>query len=197
MDDGSPQSTRDRRAGTVDGAGAWRRASGGTVPSADGAVLGTMNGSMDPDAADADAARDRLRTGGIVQIEVDPGVRAMLAPGEQVVAARYGVSLERRAVPRPPQGRLRGDLYVTTSRLLHVGPVRIEYPVTEICEAVVARQALRLAMTGSRGIEIGVRDPRVLRVEIAGVRVKARAAARALGAGGTASPQDRTDMPLP
>ena len=133
---------------------------------------------VDPASADeasADAARRRLRAHGIVPIEPDDRIRVMLAPGELVAAIRRSVSLERRKERTEPGGRMVGDLYVTTQRLVYLGRERIEYALGEIRDAVEAEGALRLIVGDRRGIEIEVSDPRLLRVEIAAVREAARA----------------------
>jgi hypothetical protein len=103
----------------------------------------------------------------------------MLAGDERVVAVRRSVSLERRRRRRDPDGGLSGDLYVTTRRLLYLGTVPAEYPILDVREAVAASGVLRLVVGDGRGVEIGVRDPRVLRVEIGAVREAARHASRA------------------
>jgi len=98
----------------------------------------------------------------------------MLAPGERLVAVRRDVWLERRTGWRDPGAGLRGDFYVTTRRLVHLGRLPIEFSLCEIREAVVAERALRLVVGENRGVEIEVDDPRLLRVEIAAVREAAR-----------------------
>lgn len=110
-------------------------------------------------------------------IEPDARIGVLLAPEELVLAVRRSVSLERRKGWREPGGGLSGDLYVTTQRLVHLGRMQVEYALGEIQEAVVAEGALRLVVGASRGVEIEVQDPRLLRVEIAAVREAARASA--------------------
>lgn len=127
----------------------------------------------------ADETRRRLRAQGIVPIEPDERVGVMLRPDEQLVAVRHAVSLERRSGRSAPDHGLRGDLYVTTQRLLHVGRLRVECPLDEIREAIVGDDALLLVVNGYRGITLWVSDPRALRVEIAAVREAARVAAEA------------------
>jgi hypothetical protein len=141
------------------------------------------------DEAAADDARRRFREQGIVPIEPDDRIGVMLAPGERLVAVHRAASLERRKGWRDPAGGLDGDLYLTTCRLVHLGRASIEYPLAEIREAVVGTGALWLVVTGARGVEIGVADPRVLRVEIAAVREATRASA-APAPGATASPSE-------
>ncbi len=139
-------------------------------------------------------ARNRLRERGIVAIEPDERIAALLAPDEVVVAVRPSVRLERRQSPRDAAGGLAGDLYITSQRLVHLGRLRVDYSLDEIRDAIDAPHALRLIVGEARGIEIDVEDPRALRVEIAAVRVAARAAAAA-GAGSAEIPDGQAVVP--
>ena len=85
--------------------------------------------------------------------------------------------MERRAGGRDPTGRLRGDLYLTTNRLVCLGRVPIDLPLAEIREAVVPAGTVRLVVGDGRGVEIRTVDPDVLRVEIAAAREAARTTA--------------------
>ena len=107
-------------------------------------------------------------------MEPDERIGVMLAPGERVVAVRRDVSVERRKDSRDPDLALRGDLYVTTTRLMCLGHVRVDVPLAEIREAVVASSAVRLVVGDGRGLEIRTADPYLLRVQIAAVREAAR-----------------------
>jgi len=122
----------------------------------------------------ADDARRRLREQGIVAVEPDERIGVMLAAGERVVAVRRDVCIERRKENLDPVQGLHGDLYVTTCRIVCLGPVPVEVPLAAIREAVVAHGALRLLVGGGHGIEIRTADPKLLRVEIAAVRAGAR-----------------------
>jgi hypothetical protein len=134
--------------------------------------------------AAADAIRYRLREQGVVPIEPDARIGVLLAAGEGLVAVRRDVPLERRRRRRTGDQVLLGDLYVTTARLVYMGSVTVEYPLAGVREAVVVAGALRLVVDGTQGLEIGVPDPRALRVEIGAVREAARtSAARASAAG--------------
>ncbi len=126
------------------------------------------------DEASADDARRRLREQGIVALEPDARIGVMLAPGERVVAVRRAVSLERRKDVHDPDQALHGDLYVTTARLVCLGQVPVDVPLSEIREAVVAAGSLRLVVGDGRGLEIRTGDPYLLRVEISAVREAAR-----------------------
>jgi hypothetical protein len=149
------------------------------------------------DEASADVARRRLRRQGFVAVEPDERIAVMLAPGEQIVAVRRAVGIERRKDTKDPDQGLRGDLYVTTSRLVCLGQVVVKVPLVEIREAVVAPGALRLDVGDGRGIEVRIADPSLLRVEIASVREAARLAAGGSSpfreAGDAAGAPDKTD----
>jgi hypothetical protein len=127
------------------------------------------------DEASADVARRCLRERGIVALEPDQRIGVLLAPGESVLSMRRAVTFERRSGVRDPDQAPRGDLYVTTARLVCLGHVRMEVPLADIREAVVSSGTLRLVIGDGRGLEIKTEDPRVLRVEIAAVREAARA----------------------
>jgi hypothetical protein len=113
-------------------------------------------------------------------IEPDARIGVMLGPGEHVVAVRRAITIERRTEVKNPDLGLRGDFYVTTARLVHLGLVPVEVPLGDIREADVARGALRLVVGDGRGLEIRAADPDLLRVEIAAVREAARVAAAAV-----------------
>lgn len=144
----------------------------------DGAVRAAITTrAADEVAADevaADEARRQRRERGIEAIEPDERISALLHPGECIVAIRRRVPFERRSGLRDLGDGLRGDLYVTTCRLVFLGPVPVEYPLADIREVVVAAGMVRLVVNRNRGVEIHVPDPRVLRVEIAAVRVASR-----------------------
>lgn len=110
-------------------------------------------------------------------IEPDERINVLLAPGEDLVAVRRSVRLERRQGKREFGDGVGGDLYVTTQRIIHLGRVRADYSLGEIRDAVEGEGVLRLIIGEDRGIEIDVHDPRLLRVEIAAVREAARASA--------------------
>lgn len=132
------------------------------------------------DVAAADAVRHRLHEQGIVPLTPDDHIRPLLDPGECVVAVRRGVTLERRVGSRSADDGLRGDLYVTTCRLLLVGHVQVAYLLADVHEIEVAAGGVRLVVERNSGVDICVGDPRVLRVEIAAVREAIRLAAGTL-----------------
>jgi hypothetical protein len=138
----------------------------------------------------ADELRRQLRERGIVPIEPDDGIRGLLDHGEAVVAIRRGASLERRARPRDRGEGLPVTLYVTTHRLVALGPVLLAVPLAEIREMDVAAGAVRLVIERNRGVELGVPDPRVLRVEIAAAQEAIRASAARTASSRTWDDQD-------
>jgi hypothetical protein len=143
------------------------------------------------DEASAQAARERLRAGGIIPIEPDSVIGVVLAPRELVVAARRSALLERRSEERDQARALEGDLYVTTQRLLHLGRVQVECSLVDIREAFVAGGDLMLLVGQGRGMTIWVDDPSVLRVEIAAARELARRDADGLEAPGVGQDPSR------
>jgi hypothetical protein len=146
-------------------------------------ILPAMSRRPDPGTPDAVTidealaadARTRLREEGIIAVEPDERIGVMLVGDERVIAVRRGVCIERRKDCRDPDQALRGDLYVTTRRLVCLGQVSIDLPLGDIREAGVVGGALRLIIGDGRGLEIRTTDPRLLRVQIAAVRVEARA----------------------
>jgi len=161
-----PYSIRDTPvAGPGSGAHAWRVGRPSDLEHRDVASV---------DETSADEARRRLREQGIIAVEPDARIGVMLGPGERVVAVRRGVSVERRKETRDQEEGLRGDLYVTTSRLVYLGSVPVEVRLLDISEAVVAAGSLLVVVGDGRGVEIRTSDPLVLRVEIAAVREAAR-----------------------
>ena len=90
-------------------------------PGREDAPSDALSDALSTDEASAREVRRRLRADGIIAIEPDERIGLLLAPGEQVVAVRRSVSLERRKENDDPGLGLRGDLYVTTTRLVHLG----------------------------------------------------------------------------
>jgi hypothetical protein len=122
----------------------------------------------------ADAARRRL--GGTLGVLLpDAAIAAHLASGELLVAVRRGALLDRRATGVGTVGRGRsdavaGDLYLTTSRLIHLGPDVTVIPLATIHEAIATTGSLLLVLDRGTGVALSVADPMVLRVELAATR---------------------------
>jgi hypothetical protein len=128
------------------------------------------------DEVAANDARLRFREQGIVPIAPDHRIGPLLGPGECVVAVRRGVVLERRVGSARAGDGLLGDLYVTSCRLLFLGHVLVQYPLAQINELDIVAGGVRFVVGPGRGADIQVRDPRLLRVEIAAVREASRLA---------------------
>ena len=133
------------------------------------------------DEAAALVARDRYRDGAIEPIEPDERIAVLLVPGEELFAVRRSALLDRRepqvGARCPAYPGLAGDLYLTSTRLVHLGRSTLEYDLDAIREAVVSAEHLLLVLCDGTGLILDLDRPRLLRVEIAAAR--ARRVARA------------------
>ncbi len=130
------------------------------------------------DEAAASVARARLRAVGLTPLDTDETIARLLRPGEQVFERRSPALVTRRLSPEGPIAPppLRGDLYLTSERLILVGPSVLEADLQAIEEAVIARDQLLLVMHDGVGLLVEVEEPRLMRVQLAAVRAVARAA---------------------
>jgi hypothetical protein len=142
------------------------------------------------DAARAEATRRRLREQGIIPIDPDATVDGLLDQAERVLAVRYRATLDRRQPVTGDAPGLGGDLYVTTSRVIHVGREPIVVELEAIVDAVVVGERLVLATTDGHALTLQVDDPRALRVEIAAARAAVRGASERRAVGSAPSPVD-------
>jgi hypothetical protein len=146
------------------------------------------------DEAAALEARELYRDREISPIEPDARIAALLIPGEDVLAVRRSVLLDRR---EPPLGGTRcscchglaGDLYVTSARLVLVGQTVLEYDHASISDIVVSAERLLLSLSDGSGITLDVDRPNVLRVEIGAARVSGAARTVTPGAGPVHDPR--------
>ena len=140
------------------------------------------------DEAAALEARERYRDREIEPMAPDAPIAALLVPGEDVLAERRSVLLDRR---EPPLGGTRcscchglaGDLYVTSTRLVLVGQTVLEYDFDSISDMVVSAERLLLSMCDGSGITLDVDRPNLLRVEVGAARARGAARTGASGAG--------------
>ncbi len=150
-------------------------------------VPGTPATAPELDESAAARARAQYRSEGIATLETDAGIEPLLEPGERIFAAHRPARLRRRVSPagaaEPPV--MEGDLYLTSARLVLVGPTVVTVDLEEIQEAVLAGETLLLVMRHGVGISIALERPRLLRVQIAAARAVARgpAGGAAPGAG--------------
>lgn len=147
--------------------------------------------SADTDEAAAHEARLRYRNHGIEPLDADDAIRVLLAPGEQVLAVRHSVALDRRLASDRGgvTDSVRGDLYLTTTRLVLIGEQVVTFDLGAIKESALAGERVLLLLSESAGVVLDVERPRLLRVQISAAR-----AARAGGdarASGTPHPASR------
>ncbi|MDA8202861.1 MAG: hypothetical protein M0Z49_08885 [Chloroflexi bacterium] len=140
------------------------------------------------DEAAADAARARIRREGLRALAPDERVAPLLEPGELLVAIHHAALLERRE-PGPGQHittGVAGELYVTSRRLVLIGRLTLSFELDAIADAVVSGERLLLVLRDGHGVALQVAEPRLLWVEIAAARARARSAQ---DPGATAGPQ--------
>lgn len=117
------------------------------------------------DEAQAADARERFRIGPLPQIDADEAIRTHLGPDERVHALRT------RAILKAPGGDgtlgYGGTLYLTSSRLVHLGQVVVSVRLTDIVEASLAGERLLVTLRESEGLSLDVDRPRLLRAEMA------------------------------
>lgn len=125
------------------------------------------------DDEEASAERRRYRNHGIEPIAPDPCIGALLEPAEQVLACHRWVALDRhqRSTGEAPSASVRGDLYVTTARLVHVGPQVDVVELDDIEDAALVGDRVLLVTRGGAGITVDTDRPRLLRVQMAAARV--------------------------
>jgi hypothetical protein len=128
--------------------------------------------TADTDEAAASEARARFRTFGAEPIGADDRIRELLDPCEQVLAVRHSVALDRRLGSSRASAidSIRGDLYVTTSRLVLVGDQVVTFDLDRIEDSALAGESVLLILDAGVGIVLDADRPRLLRVQIAGAR---------------------------
>jgi hypothetical protein len=124
------------------------------------------------DEEEASDARRRYRRYGIEPISPDPCIGALIAPAEQVLASHRWVALDRRQGSTEAQAStpMRGDLYVTTARLVHVGRHVVTVELDDIEDAALVGDRVLLVTHGGIGITLETDRPQLLRVQLAAAR---------------------------
>jgi len=145
-------------------------------------VAGLPTAATDEEAASA--ARARFKSFGVEPVDADDRVRGLLDPAEQVLAVRHSVALDRRLGSSRASAinSIRGDLYVTTARLVLVGEQLLTFELDQIEDTALAGELVLLILGAGVGIVLDADRPRLLRVQIA--------AARAARAGPTGRAED-------
>ena len=124
------------------------------------------------DEAAADEERTRLSSQPLPHLADGIELAMRLRPDEVVHAMRPVAMLEDSRAPLPSGG----TLYVTSRRLVHVGGAEVrEVDLTDIAEIAVALERLLLVdLSDGSDLAIEVDQPRLLRVQLAAARAKAR-----------------------
>ena len=127
------------------------------------------------DEAAAVDARQAYEVYGLPAIEPDEAARSILAPGELLHATHASALLEAHALGEEEALPRGGTLYLTSTRVLHLGAETTELRLSEIDEVTVALERLVLIrLRDGSDLAVEVDQPRLLRVQLvtslAGVR---------------------------
>ena len=120
---------------------------------------------VEADEAAAFEARERYRAGALPSLDLDATVRRHLAAGESVHSFRASANLKTPGDDRALG--YGGTLYLTSTRLLHIGQVTVEVHLRDIVETSVAGERLLITLRDAQGLILDVDRPRLLRTEIA------------------------------
>ena len=124
------------------------------------------------DEEDASDARRRYRSHGIEPLAPDDCIGPMLAPGEYVLAHHRSVGLDRRQRSKEiePSVPMRGDLYVTSARLVYLDGRVLTIDLDDIEDAALVGDRVLLVTRGGIGFILETARPRLLRVQMAAAR---------------------------
>lgn len=128
--------------------------------------------SPDSDEEAASKARIHYKEHGMEALPPDERIQHRLFPDEHVLAIRRGAGLDRRQ-PAVEAGSIvsnRGDLYLTSGRLVHLGDHAITLDLDQIDDAALAGERLLLVLRDGVGVALCVDRPRLFRVQIAAAR---------------------------
>jgi hypothetical protein len=120
------------------------------------------------DEAAAVEARQSYEVDGLPTIEPDEAARAILAPGELLHAMHASALLEAHAAAAQEALPRGGTLYLTSTRLMHLGAETTELQLSEIDEVTVALERLVLIrLRDGLDLAVEVDQPRLLRLQLA------------------------------
>jgi len=123
------------------------------------------------DDEDASDARRRYRTHGLEPLRPDTCIGPLLETDEVVLARHQGVGLDGRQLSQSgPSAPIRGDLYVTSARLVHVGLRVVTIELDDIEDAALVGHRVLLVTRGGVGVTLETDRPRLLRVQMAAAR---------------------------
>ena len=146
-------------------------------------LLDDQGAPWDPEAARrtlidelaAARARERYRHEPMAPIEARGPIVDLLGPDERLLAVRPKVLFDLRQEVADPGARgLVGELYLTSFRLILIGPYVLTYGLDEIDEVELSGDRLFLSAGDGTGLTLDVDWPRLLRVQIGIARAGAR-----------------------
>lgn len=118
------------------------------------------------DQAAAAEASARYTAEGLPSID-DPAFAALAQPGELLHAIHRSALLERDEAGAGSGQPVSGSLYLSSQRLLHVGPSLLAIPLDQIAETMVAVQRLVLIRLKDGGdLAVEVTQPHLLKVQL-------------------------------
>ena len=142
-----------------------------------GVAAGDWGDAAD-DITDEEAARlarEQYREEGLPVLQPDSVIAPLLIGGEQVIGWRPQAGLSSIQENTHTVIRDDGRLYVTSTRLLHLGRQTTAVPLAEIDELAMADDRILITLAGSRGLMLDVDLPRQFRVLLAAARSAALA----------------------
>jgi hypothetical protein len=146
---------------------------------AESGVAAGERGVAADDITDEEAARlarERYREEGLPVLQPDSTIAPLLTDGETVIGWRPQAGVSSIKANTHAVVRDDGPLYVTSSRLLHLGRQTTSVPLVEIDELAMADNRILVTIAGLRGLMLDVELPRQFRVLLAAA--KGAAAAR-------------------
>jgi hypothetical protein len=124
---------------------------------------------IEADEAAAAAARSAYMEAGLPVLKPDEAIARELRADERLHARRAPAFLNR-VDTAGASGADAGSLYLTSHRLVHVGPVIFSIGLPDIEELVIAGERLLLSLSGGHGVSLDVAEPQLLRVQIGAAR---------------------------
>jgi len=121
------------------------------------------------DMAAAELTRHRLRLGPLEAIPPDDAIRPLLCPAELVVAVRHDALVDWHPVAAAARS-IRGDVYLTSARLVVTGEDNLTWDLGLVREADVTDRQLLLALDDGAGIALTISRPASFRVKVQAAR---------------------------
>lgn len=130
---------------------------------------GEILSRIEADEVAAAAARSAYLEAGLPVLKPDEAIARELRADERIHARRSPAFLNCVDADGGGAGG-DGHLYLTSHRLVHVGPVIFSVGLPDIQELAIAGERLLLSLKGGDGLSLDVDDPRLLRVQIGAAR---------------------------